>query len=460
MLYALIVTVLATVVLVWPAAAMGVVLCTFGLEQWAMSRSDFFFRHQELTNLVTAGLLGMALVIRVVRGQKTVTPLTRSFWFTLALVIWALLSCIWSIDPETSWSKFKKVLPYLTIFGFLMPMAVADFKDLRASFNLLLAFGMFLLTLLVVDTKWEGRQIVLEKGAAIGSVISDKGSPLAIATLAGQVGLVAVLLNFRGASRIWHYLRWGVVLVALIVAFKTGSRGQLFAFTIAALVALPISRPIKNVWAFLGVGAVAMVFLAILFFVFEALASGDQRWSAQNFIQTYRGSRVSTAMILLGYWAEGGPLRWIMGLGSNASYYLPELQLYPHLVMLEVLGELGLIGFFLLWMIPICGFRAARRALDYIRDNPEERSILAVVVAFFLFDIILSFKQGTLLYYGSTFAFGMILSRLYVYVSQRDELLAAEGYYDDEFADDEYASIDADADADDADSLSSPKPAF
>jgi hypothetical protein len=396
----------------YPAAAAGALLCTFGLEQWAMSRSDFFFMNQTLTNYMTGALVTMAVGFRFLKGEKLIMPLSKMFFVVTALMLWAGISSMWAIDTGDTWNRFVKRLPNLLMFWLGLMMTVRSYRDLRASFNLMMTVGAFLLTIFLLFTEWQGRQIQLERGAAIGSIISDRGNPLAVATLAGQVGLAALLMNFRGVERIWQILRWVLIGMAITITFQSGSRGQLFAMVFAGAAFLPYSRRVKNVANFVGLVIGGVVFLALVSVLFDVMVGGSTRWTPDEFFRTYSGTRVDTSLVLLRAWLDAGPMFWLIGLGSNASYSIPGLNFYPHLVLLEVLGELGLVGFALLFAIPTLVGVAMYQLWPFVKDSPERRGVLAALGAMFLFDVILSFKQGSLLMYGSTFAFACIIARL------------------------------------------------
>ena len=78
----------------------------------------------------------------------------------------------------------------------------------------------------------------------------------------------------------------------------------------------------------------------------------------------------------------------------------------------EVLGELGVIGFAILWLVPLYAAQNLRELWRYVRDDAEDRGLIATLGGLLLFDIILSFKQGSMLGSASTFALAVILGRV------------------------------------------------
>ena len=177
----------------------------------------------------------------------------------------------------------------------------------------------------------------------------------------------------------------------------------------AGILFLPLSRRIKNFGGFVGTAIGVSLILLLATFAYDHYAYGEttQRWNVDNMVDTYSSSRIGTAGILLRHWAEAGPIAWIVGLGSSASYSRDILGGYPHVVMLEVLGELGVVGFAILWAIVIFAARDLYSVHRRVADDPNARGVNATIGAIFLFQVILSFKQGSLL--GSEITLGLAI---------------------------------------------------
>ena len=378
-----------------PAAALGAFLCTYGLEQWAQSTSGFFAERVTLTNYLTVLVLVWALAVRQAKSGTVRPAMPAVGWATLALFAWAALSLAWT-PYGGAVGLWKSNLPYLVATIVLMPLVVSDARDLRSGLLLTVTVGSAVLLLLLFDTSWQGRQIVIRDGASIGSVSADNGNPLAVASLGGWVALIALLSNFRGLGRLWQLLRYPIVALGLIVAIKSGSRGQLFALVAAAVLLLPFSRRIRNLPGFAAAAAGIMVVLVLATLVFDVyVGDGSTRWDVENMRETWSSSRLETSKTVLSAWADAGPFAWLAGMGTSASYV--SLGAYPHLVMAEVLAELGVIGLALLWVVPVLAFAAFGRHYRRVADDPETRGAISAIAALFLFEVILSFKQGSML---------------------------------------------------------------
>jgi len=407
-----------------PAVAAGGLLCTFGLEQWAQATSEWFYVHQSLTNYVTASLAVFALTIRFIRGEATIFPISRECWCIIAILTWACASFIWSIAPGETFRIVQKNAPYILIFGFALPFLVRNLDDLRASLLLLITVGGLLCVLLLTTVDWRDRTITMTYGSSVGSVIGDRGNPLAVASLAGHVCLAAVLMPIRRVpglgSALSLLLRWGLVATCIILSIRTGSRGQSVALGIAALVFIPLSRNVKNIPGFFGMVVSAGLFFGLAYFIFPQVQQTNV-WTREGFWDAWTTGRYNTSMILLDRWATEGPIHWVLGLGSSASFRPDICGFYPHVVFFEVLGELGLIGFVLLWLIPIAVLRSVIYLWPRVVDDAVDRGTAAAVGAMFLFEMILSFKQGSLLGSYLAFAFAIIIGRMYLSVKSEIE---------------------------------------
>ena len=411
---------IALAVLRRPAVAMGGLMCMFGLEQWAQSRAGFFYEHQQLTNFLMASVLAWAVIMRPIKGLPLVRPFPKVGWAILGLYAYAAFSLLWVSDLSASIGAYKAAGPYIIVAVGLMPLVAGDMQDFRAAMRIVVVIGSPLLLMLLQFTTWAGRSIVFDEGATLGNVQSGVGNPLAVASLSGWVALIAALMHFGGAPKIWQVLRWGVVIVSFAVLFKSESRGQLIALVAAGVVCWPISRPVKDVTSFFLAVVGLVAFLAIAFFAFQLYGEKSGRWDVTNMAGVWQQSRMGMAGILLGAYAAASPLTWLVGLGSSASYDPLLVGGYPHLVVAEVLGELGLVGLSLLLTAWYLAGISALRLVRRMKPWREERGLVAVMVALFLYELILTFKQGSMLTSYYCFGYAMVLGRLEVVTRSYD----------------------------------------
>jgi O-antigen ligase len=100
----------------------------------------------------------------------------------------------------------------------------------------------------------------------------------------------------------------------------------------------------------------------------------------------------------------------IFGLGNSSAF--PILGIYPHIAGLEVLAEEGFVG--ALMYLAIIYFAA--RSVLRIAGRPDlsdfRRNALGVLTGLFVFELVLTQKQGSLLSSFYVWAYAITLARL------------------------------------------------
>jgi hypothetical protein len=397
-----------------PAAAVGAYICTYGLEQWAQSQSNFFYTNNRLTNFVTIGVMLFALAVRQVRGVNLFAGgMPRSFWIFIALMCWAVLSCMWTvIGPSGGFGVIVGNAPYLFTAAVIMPLLIRDSGELRTALVTTMLLGGGIVVMLLLTATWTGRSIQFGS-AGYGSIRGASGNPLAIASLGGWVALIALLCNFQGVGKLIQYARYPLVGLGIAMTIQASSRGQLFALLVAAIAFLPLSRGLKSVRGVFVAGVGVLTILGLAYLLFDLLVGeGNTRWDPQEMMNTFRASRLEMAWILISAWIDEGPLAWVIGLGTSASFDNDILfGSYPHVVAAEVLGELGFIGFALFSGFVLAVLLNSAKLARVFGESPAARGAAAAAGSLFLYEFILSFKQGSLLGSPFLFGFGIIVGR-------------------------------------------------
>jgi hypothetical protein len=447
---------------VWfkPAIAVAVLLCTFAIEQAAQSMSGFFYVNGTLTNIM-CGLVGLwAVFIRFIRGESVFKPFTRDMALFVAIFGFMGFSTFWSLERNAT-SMFVGYLPSLIAYGMLMPLLINKVDDVKWAFRMFLIIAVLVAPVFLFYADWRGRSVVLQQGTAIGSLIGDSANPLAVASFAGYLAMIGLTAYIRpGPNKLWfEVLRWSLVAAAVFLCIRTSSRGQFAAIFIAGGTFMILSRRWQSLGQAVGLVMAMGLFGFLAMYATEYAQSIDStRFKVSGFWEAWSQSRASGAFVLLEVWANAGPMAWIFGLGSSASYAVPGLFFYCHVVMAEALGEMGLIGLVLIWLVPIFFAMNYKRAFLRLRDLPQERALIAGLGAMFLFDVILSFKQGAIMGSENTFAFAIMLSRTVANLESEERLYeeqdqayydemamqevldnAPEEYVDEEVGSDEYA---------------------
>jgi len=402
-----------------PGTSLAAVLCMYGLEQWAQASHPFFVQHPAFTNFLVGGILVIAIGLRIVRTGTLFEDYPRHAGLILALFAYALVSTQWSPRVDISLNAWMKFWPYVITFIVLAPLAIRDLADLRNLFLTLLFVGSLIATLLLFFAKWETRHVVLGYGL--------HGNPLAVAQLAGMVGLTAIVADQLSSVRLWALVKWAILAVCVILVVRSGSRGQLLSLLFAVGLSWALTRRVLSIRSILITGF-ACVFLGEIlklalgtYWVYEA-DSTESRWDEQAMRRDVL-DRLHQAGILLTHWLKD-PATMLLGLGNSASFDPRIIGFYPHITVLEILGEEGLVGFALLLLILYRSVRSAVTSLRITQRGSAERACVAILVSMLTFTFILSCKEGSLLATPDMFMFAIILGKMELYLrrAEQDEL--------------------------------------
>jgi hypothetical protein len=206
-----------------------------------------------------------------------------------------------------------------------------------------------------------------------------------------------------------------IILVALIpiglaVIIRSQSRGQLGAAAMAAAIGwLLVSRKALGTRLFsLGIASVLLGLIG--WWVWDLLPVDPQRWTG-NLAESDAQGRLDMAKALLGHAASSaGSL--VFGLGNSSSYHY--VGIYPHITPLEVLAEEGLLGLAIYSAVIVTTFTSAAKLFGAKSDPGASghRVMAAAVMSLFLFELMLSMKQGSLLSSTYVFAYATIMARM------------------------------------------------
>lgn len=401
-----------------PAVALAGVLCMFGLEQWGQATHPFFAQHQTFTNYLVGGVLLLALSVKFIKRDAALANYPPVGWLVLSFFLYAFASTIWAPHPDVSLNIWMSRSPYVLTIIVLTPLVISSTRDLQIALKALVVVGTFLTVLLLVFVSWESRAIVTEGGY---------GNPLAVSEMAGMVALVTILGNPWDSSKSWQIIRWAGATLCLFLVVRSGSRGQLIGLIALTALCWPIARRMTSFKQLFLWGVTILFLTGITTWALQqfwgqhnAYYAGGNRWS-EKAMEGAMAGRFEQAFYLTRIWFQS-PDTVFFGLGNSASFDRRILGIYPHFVPLEVLTEEGLLGFGLYLMILYSTLRNAFRCFKKIDGDPKELRALGALISLFLFTLILSFKQGSLLLNLEMFMFAIILGRWNKLLSPTDKL--------------------------------------
>lgn len=394
-------------VAIWrsPGAILGLGLCTFAFNLWAYGTNSWFAEHSQLNNVVTAILVLMAIVRATAEhGYERLLQIDSLTASVLALFLWCYASYAWAFSPEITWRIFTLNTPRLLLIAFAMPLAFNTFRDAKIGLQWTIFLAGVTVLLLATMIEWDNRRALLD-GARIGS-------PLAAASVAGIALLLPFLVQFSRRFTITILVRISLCITSLFLLYVSQTRGQFVAAAALLVVIYPLTRGGTGFKSAI-VAATSLAFVgAIIGIFFLFVGEQGSRWDAATFIDAYQDSRSVMAEVMLEAWMKAGPIVHVFGFGSATSWDHQFIGIYPHVVVVEVLTELGIIGLMLLLLVWILFFVRLRKLFQLHGHTLEDRSVILSLGALFTFYLILSFKQGSLQTHFEMYSIACIVGRL------------------------------------------------
>ena len=383
--------------------ALVALICMFAYEQWGGINLAYVAQNGSVVNLA---LILLALIgwFRLPPGSSLEHFMYPVRVAITLLLLYAFISTLWAPTDARATGRFMDGVHYLIVVVAIAPLLVMKPENVTRVLDVVTTVGGLLVILFAYVPSFEGRGIVYEYDFE-----ETLSLPLTLGTFAGSVMIIS-MVRLRGGllPTLWALVVSGS---AIFLIVKTGSRGQLI-FSLAALMfCLParwkrLSLNKVMIYVLLGLMA-AGAFLVVL--NTENTLSARIR-NADQSTQT----RVEMISILMEAWSAGGPEVLIFGLGSSASWSQELVQFYPHVVPLEVLGELGFVGFALFSWIVLSLFMKAYSGQVKSQLPQQTLNDYSALFGCFVFALLISCKQGTLIYSTDLFMYAALAEKTFV----------------------------------------------
>ena len=303
------------------------------------------------TILIWVGLFRLYII-----GKAKIPNWFQPLLFTYILFCTFLfISGFYSPSPNYGWQKVFRFIVFNSTM-FITPVIII--RNITDSAKILSWFKIMLISIALLMAGYLGFYLVTSSGLSILVRVSVLGAnPITVGSfLAIGAGMMVVLIN---RSDYKHWIIFIPVLGMLIIAIiATGSRGPLLSFLFGVLI-FGIFFENVNQNQLLLFFIFSVVFLVLLLFLLpENLTGRYMNYTTGDLVIQREGvKRLSTIAMRFQYW-ELSITEWLrnvktvlIGVGSggfSSFYILRDYKFYPHNMFVEVLLEMGIIGFSLM----------------------------------------------------------------------------------------------------------------
>ena len=376
------------------AFGLSAALCMFVIEQWGQTKVNFVASHASLTNYLGCIIVLLGIAGQVLRGKPFRLIHGPVHLCVILLYLLSACSLLWTPALDSATVEWRHNLPYMLMMFVLVPMLIQNIEDAREGLSATQVVGGLLAFVFAVFVEYGFRSVMSE--VEVGEAVKLPGAP---AELGGYIFIISCILAKREAFNLIFSL--GIMVLGGMLVMQSGSRGQLLSMIICAGTFMAVSHsssPAQRIF-FLVVGGALSVLAA--YFAFTELSqyfysTQGGRWTVEGAESAYV-DRIEMARTLLDHYFSAGPLAMLFGLGTSASFSRNIIGFYPHIVPVEILGELGLIGATLFLIIIWRSLSVIFRIIGTSDWNSNDRRIAAGLAALFVFELFLSFKEGSML---------------------------------------------------------------
>jgi hypothetical protein len=347
----------------------------------------------------TAGILFNALCAsvalacaarNVATGRASVRQIVNPVSITLAaLMLLAVASLAWSAMREHAADQVRWNAPYIGITALLIPLCIPRIEDLAAVRSTTTLSGCILAASILTSSQFTfyAARANLDFGSG------ERGNPLAVAEAGGFMVICAIIGGAAGSGRWTMPIRMVSGVLGVGLCFASGSRGQLVAAAIAAFVSIPVAYPIRNARSLASivvavVGLTAVMYLGLMFFV---TSDNAQRWSVES-LTAGSSERLDFVRRYFEVWIKD-PSTWLFGLGTMSFGLYVSIAYFVENLTIEILIELGLVGFSIYSILFVLTIRDARRLWKRRPAERFRRVDIAMLVAMLTYYFIIASKS-------------------------------------------------------------------
>ena len=384
----------------WPQVALGMFFAI------PLVKADLAMRFPFLTGMVgyifDVSMVVIALLAIFVHLWKTDQPIKilvpRLFWlcwFVLSVLVWVRLPA--SRDHITGFQRAIIFSVYNTLVILLGSLYCSSFESASKMIGSFLLVGIICTFGIILFGKptaeWESARMTFA-GA----------QELAVADFIGRA--ITIFIVFWLAKRKFFLKKLMVPFIALglFAILLTGGRGTVLGLIVSLLFIIYAYRKNQGTMTIIGGLVLAMVIGVVVHYFLTSVAQAE-RFSMENITDAIL-NRVMMVKSTLSEWTKNP----VFGTGTgDTSFQLTGtvgVRTYPHNIYLEILNELGIIGFIFYIGLLAHSLKVIKAALSYQLDNVIPREFLVVIAAGLVYYILFGIKTGS--YAGSVMLYFLL----------------------------------------------------
>ncbi|MFZ4721529.1 MAG: hypothetical protein ACOYMI_00090 [Phycisphaerales bacterium] len=374
-----------------------------------------FLYNQFLANYIFAGVVVLTALNHILRSQPGIlqTTLNSVPGMILLMLLWSIISVNWSPGAAKGREFIIEGIPYILIYVVVAPILIDSTQMLRRALVMFLGLGTVTALLILINPEFKvrGGRLTFQFGTA------DVINVLQLGRLGGSLLITAAVMRVNSAAL--QPIRLVAFIVGSLLAFYSGSRGQIVAAGLVSFLFFPVARPLKNIRSFFALAGVLVVgYVAIAWIADYVAGEADiNRWDAK-YILGASNARILNIIDLFRAFGSS-PQALFVGLGFNAftGVTTATLDTYAHNIFVEVLCELGVFFFAWLLMLLFIVLRAGYSLFRSVRDVPELRAPVATLLAITSFDLLIAQKEGQLWNHFDMYFHFCLIARLNLLVT-------------------------------------------
>jgi len=408
----------------WPSIALGIFIAIPLVKPAMVMRFNFMtgtIGYMFDTGIVVMAMIGITIYLfRTGQGVRILIP--KSFWFCwlmLSILVWLRLPA--SRDPVSGFTRAMLFSIYNTCVLILGALCGSSTKSILKLTSSLITIGLIGTFALLIYGK-PSHDYESARMTVAGAQVLALGDSIAYAVI---VIMVFWLSKRRYILRKGAFILAGFALFAILLA---GHRGALVGLAVTFLFIAIAYRKTHSVWTIVG-GLILALILGFAVHHFFTTSAQASRFSQERVVQGIM-DRVFRVKSALSEWSRSP----VFGTGTgDTSFQISGTvgsKLHPHNIYLEILNELGVVGFVLYMGLFVHSLKIFKTAISYRRDNIIPREFLVAIASGLLYHILFGLKTSS--YAGSFmlyFFMGASIS-LANYSCQQESLQVEQEYYD------------------------------